>query len=249
MVPVKLPDKNGVMVTRWVKPRESGSAALGTLPAPKPPTVQRQALYEHVLIDPNDLANICLDTEEIRAKLRRLPEDTAGALNGMIERNYNLSVISGIIATALHRNDPPATLENLALLYNDYQYEDTEWTWKEHVGYAWLSADLRGLFTYPQFEGIRNINREDDATKNRAQTLVQVMYEAEKDPDTMVSTMTHEGKTRYLKDPDFVQLLWDNSDTPEKAGTVLDLVYQWGCDAAAVRQALATTVPLRDGVL
>jgi hypothetical protein len=167
----------------------------------------------------------------------------------MMVQNDNPEVVSDIIVTALHRNDPPETLENISLLYNDYQYETDEWSWQEHSGYTMISADIRGLLQYPQFAGVKNINREDDATKERAKTLGKIMYEADKDPSKFQSTATFEGNANRLKDPEFVQLVWDNSDTAEKAGTVLDLVYEWGCDTAAVRQALDTTVPLRGGVL
>lgn len=248
MIPVQRPDKNGVMVTRWVKPDSSAGGSKG-LPAPSRESTYRLGSELSGSLNAAELVNVGIDRKAIIKRANDLPEVTASALRELREKSFSQYTVDAIITSALHHRDSPEMLENIALLYNDYQYQDLDWEYGQHVAYQIISRDIRGLLQYPQFNGVTNFSDADENVQRHAKTLVKLMYEAEKDGSAYVSLTTHEGAASYLSNPEFVQMAFDNSDTDERADMFLDAVYDRGCSPEVLRDVLDTTVPLRNGVL
>lgn len=248
LVPVKLPDKNGVMVTRWVKPNDG--SGLGKRPIPPPSQSAGHQLHAELCMSLDlSLSDQGISKDAVVEKARRLPASTASALLNCRKAASDLYTIECIIVSALHRNDTPDMLENIALVYNDPQYADMDWSHQKHDAYSYITENIRGLSQYPQYSGITNFNNHGDKIKIQAKTLTKLTYEGEGYSNIVRTIETHEGDALYFINPEFVQLTIDNCDTEERAGDYLDLVYDKGCDPDNLKEILKTTVPLRDGVL
>lgn len=249
LIPVQRPDKNGVMVTRWVKPDYKSSLARST-PAPNLGNDARSELH-HALASSVDssISDQGINKDEVLKKVLRLPVKTADALLNLHKNERDLYAVGCILVCALHHNETPDTLENIALVYNEYQYTDLDWDYQKHGAYNYIIGNVRGLSQYPQYAGITNFNDHGDEIKAQAKLLTKLVFEGEKYSGVMQETITHEGGAYHFSNPEFVQLATDNAGTEEQAGDFLDLVYDKGCDPDILKELLGTTTPLRNGVL
>ena len=250
LIPVKLPDKNGVMVTRWVKPSDASGTGKKGIPAPIATSSPQDQLSHDLNLSVNaDISAFGLDKGYVLGKSRSLPPRTVAALLELRKKSVDQYTVDCIIASALHGNETPDMLENIALVYNDPQYADMDWSHQKHDAYSYITETVRGLKQYPQYAGVTNFTEHGEGVKLQARTLAKLVYEGEGYSGIVKDTETHEGNAVHFINPEFVQLTIDNCDTEERAGDYLDLVYDKGCDPAVLKEILKTTVPLRDGVL
>lgn len=249
LIPVQRPDKNGVMVTRWVKPDYKSSLARNA-PAPNIGNDARSELHHSLAssVDPS-ISDQGIDKDEVLKKVLRLPVKTADALLNLHKNERDLYAVGCILVCALHHNETPDTLENIALVYNEYQYTDLDWDYQNHGAYKYIIGNVRGLSQYPQYSGITNFNDHGDEIKDQAKLLTRLVLEGENYSGIVQETKTPEGNAFHFSNPEFVQLVIDNAGTEEQAGDFHDLVYDKGCDPDNLKELLGTTTPLRNGVL
>jgi hypothetical protein len=249
LIPVQRPDKNGVMVTRWVKPDYKSSLAR-SVPAPNVNMDVRSELHQTLVgsVDAS-ISDQGINKNEVLKKVLRLPVKTADALLNLHKSERDLYAVECIIVCALHHNETPDTLENIALVYNEYQYTELDWEYQNHGAYNYIIGNVRGLSQYPQYAGITNFNNHGDEIKNQAKLLTKLVFEGERYSGVMQETITPEGGAYHFSNPEFVQLVIDNAGTEEQGGDFHDLVYDKGCDPDILKELLGTTTPLRSGVL
>lgn len=249
LVPVKRVDTNGKLVTRWVKGDYKSSLAR-SLPAPKvSPDFNGELSLELFHSVDESVSAQGISKSEILDKVRDLPAKTAAALLNLHKAERDLYSVGCILICALHHNETPDDLENIALVYNEPQYAELDWDYQNHGAYSYIMGNIRGLSQYPQFSGIANFNDHGDEVKSQARVLAKLFFEGEKYSGVTQETKTPEGSAYHFSNPEFVQLVIDNVKNEEQAGNFMDLVYDNGCNPDFLKEIIDTTTPLRDGVI
>jgi hypothetical protein len=248
LIPVQRPDKNGVMVTRWVKPDDSSRGIRKSIPSPDSGANGKLFAELSLSVD-SSISIFGISKQDILAKVRRLPEKTARYLLALRERSFDQYTVDGIITSALHHNDTSDMLENIALIYNDTQYGELSWSHQSHDAYSYITANLRGLSQYRQYKGITNFTEHGTEIERQARTLTKLLHKGQRHPRVVRDKSTHEGPALYFTNRHFVQLTIENCDTEEHADVYLDLVHSKGYDPDLIKEALNATMPMRGGVI
>jgi hypothetical protein len=241
-------DKNGKLVTRHVRSKSAPPVLRTRIPGPDTVTLSGGQLADALMMSVDDvwLQSEGFQIPFIMQSARRLPTETAEALLGKRKFVKKGGAFDYVVVSAIHQGCTTDRLENIALFYNDDQYEG----FFEQEGaaevYRVISEDLNGLNHYRQLDPEVNYSRADKDTQNRAKVLVGLMQEADKNGGIRIVTEGDGTRCAVLKDEGLVELALENS---HQWIAFLDLAESRGLNPEVLREALKTIIPLRSGVL
>jgi hypothetical protein len=129
LVPEPRVDKNQRIVTRYVRPfDDQPHKALRVAPTAQIFTDQGEALSQSIgtRLDSEFMLEKGIRVSEVMKAARRLPPEVADALR-LALADSSSNCFPHLLASALHNGESPDTLDNIALLFSEYQYQEYEW--------------------------------------------------------------------------------------------------------------------------
>lgn len=252
LVPVQRPDKNGHIVTRWVRP-ESASAGNRSFPvvhAAKPETpydiVKRRCIlafntggYEETTIAPE---------EELLNHLQVLKGSTIDAYLSAMEEQPESYHIDNLLSV-LNNKDDATTAKNVLAVAKIDRNVDPEWSFSGKGGtYTYMNAKqtLAGLHMYrwSGFVPPEDLTDESDPAVPKALGLITTVLRLWDNGD--IADLVDD--TMCITDGNLVSLVLER---PEDAEEIAETAHTLGStDGKRVREAMETSSSsLRSGVL
>lgn len=248
LVPEKRLDKHNRLVTRYVRPvGDKPNKALRTAPAVPVFTDQGEALSQSIgmRLDSNFLLEKGIRLSEVMKVARRLPPEVADALR-LVLNDSQTNCFPNLLASALNNGESPDTLDNIALLFSEYQYQEYEWGATGAGEYEIIMRDIRGLQQMERFGSTPNLNRAERETRQVAIAMNKMFELAERGGRMRVAKNVDGEEYSSFTDDRMAGMVLDNMD---RIGVVMDAAYEYDADVDMMLKKVNTTAGLRDGVL
>jgi hypothetical protein len=248
LVPEPRVDKNQRIVTRYVRPfDDQPHKALRIAPTAQIFTDQGEALSQSIgtRLDSEFMLEKGIRVSEVMKAARRLPPEVADALR-LVLADSSSNCFPHLLASALHNGESPDTLDNIALLFSEYQYQEYEWGATGAGEYETIMRDIRGLQHMERFGDIANLNRAERETRQVAIAMNKMFELAERGGRMRVATTVDGEEYSSFTDDRMAGMVLDNMD---RIGVVIDAAYEYDADVDMMLKKVNTTAGLRDGVL